>query len=216
MGSFWSGVRKTLGLEEDQLQQLKKKTETESEVAQELGDETAQQFSVGDAAGNKLGAAAAGTGAAAGLAQTAETDVEAAGEFDPFTGFGGYGQQQGYGEQYGWQPQQQAGYQWAPEDGVLVAPTPMTEGEQVTVKYSGLLAQNGAQQVFLHWGYGPGAWRDVKDQPMERVGENTFTTACELANAGRLEFCFRDAVYNWDNNRGKNWSYEIHSGRIYS
>ncbi len=38
--------------------------------------------------------------------------------------------------------------------GVSVSPMPITAGEEVTVKYNGLLAQSGADSVYLHAGFG--------------------------------------------------------------
>lgn len=103
------------------------------------------------------------------------------------------------------------GYQRGPDDGVYVAPTPITGRQEVTVSYSGLLARQGAREVFLHYGFGPGEWADVHDVPMQKVGER-FETSFEVPDGGRLELCFHDASDNWDNNGGRNWSYIIHDG----
>jgi len=38
--------------------------------------------------------------------------------------------------------------------GVSVSPMPITAGEEVTVKYNGLLAEAGADSMYLHAGFG--------------------------------------------------------------
>lgn len=102
------------------------------------------------------------------------------------------------------------------DDGVYVSPTPITAGDSVSVRYSGLLARSGAAQVYLHMGYGIGAWKSVTDVPMARTAPGTFEARIDLPleETSRLHFCFRDDAGNWDNNGGRNWSYEIHDGEL--
>ncbi|WP_027363275.1 carbohydrate-binding protein [Desulfotruncus alcoholivorax] len=97
--------------------------------------------------------------------------------------------------------------------GVVVDPTPITTGEEITILYDGLLAASGATQVFLHVGYGnAGEWRDVKTLRMSRTGWGWVKTL-EIPDEDRFNFCFHDGYGNWDNNYGFNWSFEIHNGR---
>ena len=102
------------------------------------------------------------------------------------------------------------------DDGVYVKPTPISYGQQVTIWYSGLLARHGADQVYLHYGFGPGVWKDVRDVPMKRVGwvgdTPLWEASLEAKGFGTLEFCFHDSADHWDNNNGHNWVYEIHWG----
>ncbi|MCR4401432.1 MAG: carbohydrate-binding protein [Firmicutes bacterium] len=102
------------------------------------------------------------------------------------------------------------------DDGVYVSPTPITAGESVSVKYSGLLAKAGAEQVYLHMGYGVGTWNSVVDVPMTKVEPGTFEARVDLPleETSRFHFCFRDNAGNWDNNNGRDWSYEIHNGEL--
>ena len=104
------------------------------------------------------------------------------------------------------------------DDGVLVKPTPITSGQRVTVWYSGLLARHGADQVYLHYGFGPGQWQDVRDVPMKRVGwigdTPLWEAQLEARSFGTLEFCFHDSADHWDNNNGHNWVYQIHWGAL--
>lgn len=100
------------------------------------------------------------------------------------------------------------------EGGVAVSPVPLTLGERVTVKYNGLLAQAGAREVFLHRGYGHSQnWKSVSDLPMKR-SDGIWEAQFEVDDGSRLNFCFKDHYENWDNNNGKNWSLEIHTGEV--
>lgn len=100
------------------------------------------------------------------------------------------------------------------EGGIAVSPVPLTTGERVTVKYQGLLAQSGAEQIYLRKGYGPAQnWSFVQDLPMQN-NQGVWEVQFEADDQSRLNFCFKDNAENWDNNNGKNWSLEIHSGEI--
>lgn len=101
------------------------------------------------------------------------------------------------------------------EGDVTIAPVPVTFGEDITVQYQGLLARAGAEQVYLHMGYGPAdRWQFISDIPMEKVGD-TWEARFEVTEDSRLNFCFRDNAGNWDNNSGRNWSVEVHTGKQY-
>jgi len=96
--------------------------------------------------------------------------------------------------------------------GVVVDPVPITAGEEVTILYNGLLAQSGADQVYLHCGYGNAdAWSDIRDYKMEKT-ERGWVKKIKVDNMSRLNICFKDSASNWDNNNGINWSFEIHHG----
>ncbi|MBF7083302.1 hypothetical protein IT084_09975 [Desulfallas sp. Bu1-1] len=95
----------------------------------------------------------------------------------------------------------------APIQGVQVKPLTQ-DGFQIRIRYNGLLRQNGAQQIWLHAGYGDiNAWRDVKDHLMEHTDEGWEQTV--NLQEKQLNFCFRDNAQNWDNNNGANWVYKI-------
>ena len=99
--------------------------------------------------------------------------------------------------------------------GVVVDPTPITAGEEITIFYNGPLAQTGAPPIYLHVGYGPGqAWRRISDLRMAKTGWGWVKTLEIPIDEDRLNFCFRDSANNWDNNGGVNWSYEIHQGKL--
>jgi len=77
-------------------------------------------------------------------------------------------------------------------------------GNEATVVYNGLLPRSGADQIYLHCGFGdPQNWRNVTTQKMDRapVGwEKTIRMSDQSA-----AFCFKDSAGNWDNNNGYNW-----------
>ena len=89
---------------------------------------------------------------------------------------------------------------------------PLTADSELVVSYSGLLAQSGATEVYLHCGEGPGEWRNVRDVPMEKGPDGTWIARLTAGGGGTLEFCFHDAAGNWDNNNGVNWSVTVHGG----
>ena len=97
--------------------------------------------------------------------------------------------------------------------GVVVDPTPITAGAKVTVLYYGLLAEGGADEIYLHTGYGPDdRWYDVYEYKMGHTTRG-FEKTFNVNDPTRLNFCFRDSIGNWDNNSGSNWSFEIHTGQ---
>jgi hypothetical protein len=99
------------------------------------------------------------------------------------------------------------------DQGVSITPMPITMNEEVTITYNGLLAENNAENVYLHVGTGDSAnWQDVQDIKMER--ESNHWTANIVPNESPLHFCFHDGANNWDNNYNLNWSVTIHNGRI--
>lgn len=99
--------------------------------------------------------------------------------------------------------------------GVAVYPTPITVGEHINVIYEGLLAKSGADQVWLHMGFGPHeSWHDVKDLKMLKTGRGWEQTL-QVTDESRFNFCFKDSADHWDNNNGHNWSYEVHNGGTY-
>ena len=125
------------------------------------------------------------------------TDTELAAEFGPYTGMTDL-------------PFAEGDYQHGPDSGIRVSPVPVTKGEELEIKYNGLLAQSGADAVFLHYGFGPGNWRGVREVPMRKTDDGQWTARVYADGSGRFSFCFRDSLYNWDNNSGNNWSYLIH------
>lgn len=93
---------------------------------------------------------------------------------------------------------------------VTVSPTPIISGQQVSVRYNGLLANSGAETIYLHVGYGENQkeWDNGSDMKMNRTDsgwEKTF----EIKGVSKLNLCFKDSANNWDDNDERNWGYEI-------
>lgn len=77
-------------------------------------------------------------------------------------------------------------------------------GNEATVVYNGLLARSGADQVFLHCGFGESDhWQNVSTQYMDRTPRGWEKTIRMTDN--KAIFCFKDSANNWDNNSGYNW-----------
>lgn len=85
---------------------------------------------------------------------------------------------------------------------------PGRAGETVKIRYHGLLSGAGADQVFLHTGYGTASWQNIYDHRMNKAG-NEWEKSIEIERDGQFNFCFKDSADNWDNNNGMNWSYTI-------
>lgn len=96
---------------------------------------------------------------------------------------------------------------YLPHAGIKVEPL-NPDGRDVRIIYDGLLANSGAQQVYMHSGFGRRKnWEKVYDHRMEYTGHGWEKTINMESN--QLNFCFKDSASNWDNNRGENWTYMI-------
>lgn len=99
--------------------------------------------------------------------------------------------------------------------GVVVDPTPITAGQDVVVFYNGLLAQSGAQEVYLHCGFGKDdKWNAVSDERMAKTGFGYVKALTMPQTHTQFNFCFRDNAMNWDNNSGRDWAYQVHNGTM--
>ncbi len=79
-----------------------------------------------------------------------------------------------------------------------------TFGNEATIVYNGLLSRSGADQVYLHCGFGdPARWSSISTQRMDRSPRGWEKTV-RLTDSSAI-FCFKDSANNWDNNNGHNW-----------
>ncbi|MGI6778681.1 MAG: carbohydrate-binding protein [Acetivibrionales bacterium] len=92
-------------------------------------------------------------------------------------------------------------------NGVTITPAVPTSGEQVKIKYDGLLAKSGAAHVYAHVGFNS-SWENIYDYPMSRT-EMGFETTVPVTKADTMNICFKDCANNWDNNSGSNYSFDI-------
>ncbi|MBM7556798.1 carbohydrate-binding protein [Halanaerobacter jeridensis] len=100
---------------------------------------------------------------------------------------------------------------------IEVKPTPITAGEKVTISYNGILAESGAEKVYLHAGIGfNDEWRDVTSIQMKKEDAEKWQAQLKVNTTDRFNFCFKDSAENWDNNQGSNWSFEVHDGQQYN
>lgn len=99
--------------------------------------------------------------------------------------------------------------------GVVVDPTPITAGQEVVVFYNGLLANSGAQEVYLHCGFGrDDNWHAIHDSRMAKTGFGFVKAVTMPDTHTQFNFCFHDNAMNWDNNAGKDWSFQVHNGTM--
>jgi hypothetical protein len=99
-------------------------------------------------------------------------------------------------------------------DGIYLEPVPITLGEEVKIKYKGLLVNSGAGKIYLHAGYGPEQWDNVIDLPMKKTRDGGWSVSLQVDEPSSFNFCFRDEAQNWDNNNGQNWTYQVHMGEM--
>ncbi len=93
------------------------------------------------------------------------------------------------------------------DDRVSLEPGTPKKGQEVRIEYRGLLAQNGADTVWLR--YGNDGWEQVTDIPMERTPEGSFSCHTEAKGEREINFCFKDSANHFDNNNGSNWNFMI-------
>ncbi len=97
-------------------------------------------------------------------------------------------------------------------NGVTISPSTPSAGDKVKVVYDGLLSKNGATHVYAHIGYGC-KWDNNSFFKMDRTSmgfEATIPVSDTSTSASdTLNICFKDCADNWDNNSGKNYSFDI-------
>lgn len=92
-------------------------------------------------------------------------------------------------------------------NGVTISPSVPTVGDTVKVFYDGLLAKSGAEHVYAHVGYGSN-WNNTQDYLMNKSGTG-FELNVPVSKSDTFNICFKDCANNWDNNSGKNYSFDV-------
>lgn len=93
------------------------------------------------------------------------------------------------------------------ENGVILRPNVVAEGDEATVVYKGLLYNDGADSVIVHMGYGDN-WQKSKDIKMTRTSEG-FKASFPVTEYKEINMAFKDSANHWDNNSGRNYSFEV-------
>ena len=88
----------------------------------------------------------------------------------------------------------------------------LIQNSNVKISYTGKLFQNGSDEVFIHYGFGDN-WDNVSDVPMNKT-ELGFQVELELNNSDKLNVCFRNAINEWDNNEGQNYSFKVEEAPV--
>ena len=89
----------------------------------------------------------------------------------------------------------------------------VVENTDIKITYAGKLFQNGAQNVQIHYGYGEG-WENAQDVQMEKT-ELGYQTNIHIEPSTTLNFCFKNEYGEWDNNDGKNFTFEVEKTNWY-
>ena len=83
----------------------------------------------------------------------------------------------------------------------------LVENAVVKISYTGLLFQNGSEEVYLHYGFGLN-WDNLGEVKMEKT-ELGFQAEIQLISSDTLNFCFRNEKNEWDNNETQNYVFPI-------
>lgn len=95
-------------------------------------------------------------------------------------------------------------YQPYRENGVVLT---KISDHTASVKYDGLLAKCGAEDVYTVVGYGSNSkWENVQTIRMNRFG-NTFHADIPAMPGANINIAFKDGANNWDNNSGLNYTF---------
>jgi len=93
-------------------------------------------------------------------------------------------------------------------NGISISPSVPSTGDKVKLVYDGILAKNGASHVYAHIGFG-NRWDNQGYYRMERSNTGFETTIPVANSSDTMNLCFKDCANNWDNNSGRNYSFDI-------
>lgn len=92
------------------------------------------------------------------------------------------------------------------KNGVFCDPYYVEKGEKIQLTYEGMLAEEGAQMVYAHIGYGPNErWTNTGEYEMIPSGNGKFQVDIPISEDSNLNIAFKDEVDTWDNNGGQNY-----------
>ena len=91
------------------------------------------------------------------------------------------------------------------KNGVFCDPYHIKKGNNIQLTYEGILANEGAQMVYAHIGYGSNErWVNTGEYEMVPNGSGKFEVELPITESGNLN-AFKDDGGNWDNNGGQNY-----------
>lgn len=83
----------------------------------------------------------------------------------------------------------------------------LVENQTVKISYTGKFFQEGANEVYFHYGFGL-LWENTNEVRMERT-DLGFQAEVTLLPFETLNFCFRNDQNVWDNNENCNYVFPI-------
>ena len=83
----------------------------------------------------------------------------------------------------------------------------LLQNSKVKISYIGKLFENGAKEVYIHYGFGL-AWENLSEVKMD-LTERGFQTEIELIESDTFNFCFKDDKDEWDNNDSQNYIFDL-------
>ncbi|KNY25751.1 carbohydrate-binding protein [Pseudobacteroides cellulosolvens] len=93
------------------------------------------------------------------------------------------------------------------QNGLTISPAVPTAGEKVKVQYDGLLSKSGASDLYVHIGYGSN-WQKSSFFKMNK-SLTGFEASLPVEYGDTMNLCFKDSADNWDNNSGRNYSFDV-------
>ncbi len=84
----------------------------------------------------------------------------------------------------------------------------LIEGRTVKLTYKGNLATSGANEIYVHYGFGL-LWDNLQETKLNKIDDCTYEADITLCCGDSINFCFRDDKNNWDNNETKNFTSDI-------
>lgn len=95
------------------------------------------------------------------------------------------------------------------ESGVIITPNVVAKGDRACVLYRGILNNSGADAVYMHVGYGD-RWENTSDIRMKKTAQG-FEAGLDVTDDRPLKLAFKDSANHWDNNSGRNYTFEVQS-----
>ncbi len=96
------------------------------------------------------------------------------------------------------------------DTGVHINTSIIYPNNTVEISYAGLLTQNGAEEIYVHFGSSYlEDWANINDIKMIKNPNGAFSADIVIPVGNKLNICFKDSSQNWDNNNGNNYVYDI-------